>query len=322
MIHVEGRNAASKGPVVLVHGAGVRANIFRSPVAETVVDALLEDGFDVWLENWRASIDLAPSEWTLDDAAVNDHPQAIKTIQEHTGFREVKAIVHCQGSTSFIMSACAGLIPDVRTIVANAVSLYTIVPAFSRFKLNVAVPILRQMFPYLDAQWGLHPPDFKSRVLRGVVELFHHECHNPVCKFTSFINGTGFPVLWRHENLNDQTHEWLKQEFAKVPLTFFSQMAQCVQRGNLVSLGKYKQLPEDYCARAPETDARFALIAGERNICFLPRGQQQTFEFLERHAKGRNFLHIFPGYGHLDVFMGKKAYIDIFPTILAELNRT
>ena len=27
-------------------------------------------GYDVWLENWRASIDLAPCEWTLDQAAV------------------------------------------------------------------------------------------------------------------------------------------------------------------------------------------------------------------------------------------------------------
>ena len=47
--------APTKGPVLLVHGAGVRANIFRAAVPVTIVDALLDDGFDVWLENWRAS---------------------------------------------------------------------------------------------------------------------------------------------------------------------------------------------------------------------------------------------------------------------------
>jgi pimeloyl-ACP methyl ester carboxylesterase len=322
LIHVEGAKSATKGPVILVHGAGVRANIFRSPVASTVVDALIEDGFDVWLENWRASIDLIANEWTLDDAAVNDHPAAIRSIQEHTGAREVKAIVHCQGSTSFVMSACAGLLPNVTTIVANALSLHTVVPKFSEFKLEFAVPLMRRVFPYLNPQWGLNPPDLKARLLRAVVELFHHECHNPVCKFSSFTYGTGFPVLWRHENLNDETHEWLTQEFAKVPLTFFSQMAECVRRGNLVSLGKYRQLPSDYCAQAPQTDARFVLLAGEKNVCFLPAGQRRSFEFLDGKRKDYHSIHFFPTYGHLDVFMGKDAYRDTFPVMLQELNRT
>jgi hypothetical protein len=74
LVHVEGLVAAGKGPVLLAHRAGVRANIFCAPVQKTVVDALLEDGYDVWLENWRASIDFAPDLWTLDHAAVYDHP--------------------------------------------------------------------------------------------------------------------------------------------------------------------------------------------------------------------------------------------------------
>ena len=75
----------AKGPVLLVHGAGVRANIFRATVPVTIVDALLDDGFDVWLENWRASTDLPPSQWTLDQAAVFDHPAAVRTVLEQYG---------------------------------------------------------------------------------------------------------------------------------------------------------------------------------------------------------------------------------------------
>jgi len=73
LIHVRGEAAPSRGPVLLVHGAGVRANIFRPPVACNFVDALLDHGYDVWLENWRASIDFEPMEWTLDQAALYDH---------------------------------------------------------------------------------------------------------------------------------------------------------------------------------------------------------------------------------------------------------
>ena len=58
--HVTGERPATRGPVVLVHGAGVRANIFRPPGQTTLVDMLVDDGWDVWLENWRASIDLPP----------------------------------------------------------------------------------------------------------------------------------------------------------------------------------------------------------------------------------------------------------------------
>ena len=60
LIHVRGERMPHKGPVLLVHGAGVRANIFRAPVERTLVDMMVEEGYEVWLENWRASIDFAP----------------------------------------------------------------------------------------------------------------------------------------------------------------------------------------------------------------------------------------------------------------------
>jgi poly(3-hydroxyalkanoate) synthetase len=104
---------------LLIHGAGVRANLFRAPVETTLVDVLMASGYDVWLENWRASIDLHPNLWTLDQAAVFDHPQAVRKIVEETGWDQIKAVIHCQGSTSFMMSAVAGLVPQVRTIVSR-----------------------------------------------------------------------------------------------------------------------------------------------------------------------------------------------------------
>jgi hypothetical protein len=104
-----------RGPVMLVHGAGVRAEIYRPPIEHTLVDALLDDGFDVWLLNWRSSIDLRPVAWTLDDAAAYDYPAAVRLILARTGAETLKAFVHCQGSTSFVISAISGLVPEVTT---------------------------------------------------------------------------------------------------------------------------------------------------------------------------------------------------------------
>ena len=75
--HYAGRRVSRPEPVIVLHGAGVRANVFLPPVKETFVDALLDAGYDVWLLNWRASIDLPPNEWTLEDAAALDHPAAV-----------------------------------------------------------------------------------------------------------------------------------------------------------------------------------------------------------------------------------------------------
>src|SRR5690606_12704711 len=80
-----------RGPVLLVHGAGVRANIFRPPGQPTLVDALIEAGYDVWLENWRASIDLPPNEGTLDQGAARGDPAGVRKSSEETRASAVEA---------------------------------------------------------------------------------------------------------------------------------------------------------------------------------------------------------------------------------------
>lgn len=321
VINVRGDRTPDRGPVVLVHGAGVRANIFRAPVDTSIVDVLIERGYDVWLENWRASIDFEPNRWTLDKAARFDHPVAVRTILSETGSDTLKAIIHCQGSTSFSMSACAGLIPEVDTIVSNAVSLHPVVPPWSRVKLHYAVPIVRRFLRFLNPGWGDDPPDIYDRVLTLMVRLAHHECDNTVCKLVSFTYGSGRPALWRHENLNPLTHgEFIPREFGHVPLTFFEQMARCVRQGHLVSYEATDGLPRDYVAQAPQTEARFALFAGGRNLCFLPESQTRTYEWLSEHRAGYHSVHILPTFSHLDVFLGDGAARDVFPLMISELE--
>lgn len=321
LIHVQGERSPDKGPVLLVHGAGVRANLFRPPVATTFVDYLLEHGYDVWLENWRASIDLPRNPWTLDQAALNDHPVAVQTVLRETQARTLKAVVHCQGSTSFMMSAVAGLVPEVNTIVTNAVSLHPIVPWVSRLKGRLALPVVSAMTPYLNPQWGMKAEGFAPNLIRGLVALTHFECDNPVCKQVSFTYGTGCPTLWRHENLNPATHEWIKDEFANVPLAFFRQMARCIEAGHLVSVDERAGLPSDFVTATPRTQARIAFIAGFRNRCFLWQSQQASYDHFNRLRPDFHSLQILADYGHLDVFFGKDAVRDTFPILLQELER-
>ena len=87
--HFRGDAEPTRGPVLVVAGTGVRGAIFSSaPQPVTMVDALVREGYDVWVEDWRASIDFPPLRYTLDQAAVFDHPAAVREIRERTGARE------------------------------------------------------------------------------------------------------------------------------------------------------------------------------------------------------------------------------------------
>jgi pimeloyl-ACP methyl ester carboxylesterase len=321
LIRLVGKSPPTRGPVILVHGAGVRANIFRAPIDRPLVDLLVDEGYDVWLENWRASLDLKSNQWTLDKAAAFDHPRAVDTIVERTGADEVKAVIHCQGSTSFMMSAVAGLLPKVTTIVSNAVSLHPVIPTLARWKMQYLHSAFRIVTRYLNPAWGLESPDLVASAFLAWVHLVHHECHNDVCRLVSFSYGVGKPTLWSHENLNDETHEWLKYEFGNCPISFFLQMSRCVQAGHLISVDALPGLPQSFVAEPPATDARLAFFAGAHNHCFLPVSQERTYEYFDAHRPNYHSLHVLPAYGHLDVFMGKNAPKDVFPLILEELAR-
>jgi pimeloyl-ACP methyl ester carboxylesterase len=322
VIHVKGREAPTKGPVLLVHGVGVRTEIWRPPTPYTLVEALVDNGYDVWMETWRASMDVPNNTWTLDQGAVLDHPAAVRKVLEQTGAESIQAITHCQGSTSFVMAACAGLLPQVRTIVASAVSLHPVVQPVAKLKLRYVVPLVSRLEGYLDPQWGEHgAPWVLPKLITAYSKLSRRSCDNGVCKVASFMFGSGDPTLWTHEQLSPATHEWTKGELGPAPLTFFKQIAACVKEGHLVSVEGRPELPESFVARPPQTDARFSFITGGRNACFVPESQRRTFEWFERREPGRHSLHIIPGYGHLDVFVGERAATDVHPIILGELAK-
>ena len=286
-----------------------------------MVDALIDAGYDVWLENWRASIDCPPNRWTLDQAALYDHPAAVKRVVAETGYDKIKVLAHCQGSVSFMMGAVAGLMPQVTTIVSNAVSLHPVVPRFAQIKQYFGVGLCQHLSDYMNPQWAVTAPTVFAKVMDAIVRLTHHECDNPVCKHISFTYGAGFPTLWSHDNLTTETHEWLKQEFAFCSMAFFVQMRRSIRAGHIVAVDGKPELPADVLAQPPRTDARVAFFVGGSNKCFLPVGQVRSYEYFNSFRPNYHSLHIVPNYGHLDMFVGKNAAEDVFPQFVKELDK-
>jgi hypothetical protein len=114
-------------------------------------------------------------------------------IRELTGAATIKAVIHCQGSTSFMMSIAAGLLPEVDTVVSNAVALHTLVPPMAWWKAMLATNTIGATVDYVNPQWGLYVTGFWPRMIDLWVRMTHHECRNAVCKHSSFTYGSGFP---------------------------------------------------------------------------------------------------------------------------------
>ena len=320
LIRVRTDAEPTKGPVLLLHGVSMRAETFRPPLPRTLVDALLDDGWDVWMLNWRGSTDLDPRPWTLDDVALYDIPAAVRHVLAETGASSLKAVAHCQGSTALSMAAVSGLVPEVDVVVSNGVSLHPVIPPFGRIKLHGLRPLMQRTQSYVDVPWRDGPEGLVPRITRNAVRMWHVECGNASCNMASFALGSGNPALWRHANLDAATHDWVATELGRVPMSFYAQLAASERAGQMVSMRAKDGLPARFAAEAPRTQARFALFTGAENRAFLPQSQKATHAFLDRHQPGRHSLHVLRGYGHADVFLGARAHIDVYPRLLAQLD--
>jgi pimeloyl-ACP methyl ester carboxylesterase len=302
-------------------------------VRETIVDRLLAEGYDVWLENWRGSLGRSPREYSLDEAAAIDHPAAVEAVARETGSREVKAVVHCLGSSGFMLALASGRLHtddfEVTHVVSNAVSLHPKVPPASELKIRALSPLFNRVVPYLDPQWARdvpltdeppptadgHQHAFPQMTPQGAVgralvtwsRLTHYEAENGVSNFAQFMYGAGPSTLYDESKLTEVTARWMEGQFAWAPARLYRQIARSLLAGHLVPM---REWPGDALAAnlfehgpAP-MDTRITFITGTRNRCFSPTSQRKTYEwFSAYHAKDQHQFRPLEGFGHLDVWL-------------------
>ena len=318
-----GSIAKDAQPVMLSHGAGVRAQLFYGqPVGTSLAERLLEEGYDVWVQNWRGSIDFPGLDYTHDRVARYDHPAAVETVLERSGASTLKAITHCQGSINFTAAAASGLLPDVTHVVSSAVSLHIRVTPKSRVKQLAMFPVAGSFLAGADAQWGIRSPSIHANVFSGIAGLVRRDkdCGNPVCATANYMYGAGPDVLLRHAQVDRDVHEWLGRELGYSPFGFIRQLIKSVGEGELVPVEELAGMPKSYVAEAPQTDAAFTFVAGSENRMFLPDGQRLSFAHFASHQPGRHRLKVFDGLGHLDTIIGRHSP-EVFDFMLEGLER-
>ena len=311
-----------KGPVVLLHGAGVSSGIFSTDLIDTnLLEYLYAHGYDCWLSDFRVSTDLpsAAQPSNADQVARLDHPATIARICALTGKADVQVVAHCYGATTFTMALLHG-IKGVRSVVLSQISTHLKVPAIGEIKAGLHLPDVvaalgvKDLTAYRDSH-----ADWKQRLFDDALRLYPikhgEECRSAVCHRISFMYG----LLYDHKNLSQRLHDNLHELFGVCSIETFEHLALMARVGHVVAANG----AEDYLPHLDRMKLPIAFVHGGDNQCFLPDSTKTTYDLLCQ-ANGPDLYtrHVVDGYGHIDCIFGRDAASDVYPHILAPLERT
>ncbi|MBM7068948.1 GMC family oxidoreductase N-terminal domain-containing protein [Actibacterium sp. 188UL27-1] len=344
-------NGGSKGPVILAPGFGVTAASYVMDTTDVnLTEYLCAQGYDVWLFDYRGSPVLKATQqpFTIDNVAQKDWPTAIRMVREATG-HDVQIIAHCVGSMSLLMSLLKG-VTGVRSVISSQTSLHPVTSWLNYAKADMHLASVlkdgapKSMDGMID-RLGLDPataellknglptvsmtttddpadPNYKrdkaiDAFLFNIPFPGEMPCLNPVCHRVFGVFGASYV----HDQLNEATHNALRQVFGEVSSTPFLQLATIMRAGRAVDVtgaDTYMTTPEKI--RVP-----IDFIAGSRNQIFYPETTLRTLHWLQKtHPEAPKDMfsrYVFRNYGHMDLFVGRNSHTDIFPYLLERLEK-
>ncbi|MGI8513588.1 MAG: alpha/beta fold hydrolase [Acidimicrobiia bacterium] len=313
----------SKGPVVLCHGLGVSSAIFTVDTIDTnLVEFLAGHGYDLWLLDFRASIELpsASIQTNADTIAAIDYPEAVARVRHLTGAPSVQMVVHCYGSTVFFMSMLSGALSGVRSAVASQATPHIEAAMVLRGKLEMRLPEILDVLhvetlnAYTDSHGG-----WLGRLYDRALQLYpleHEErCPSATCHRISFM----YSLLYEHDQLSSATHDILHELFGVATVTTLKHLGKMVRAGHLVDFeGRDVYMPHVERLAIP-----LQIIHGAENACFHPVGSEKTYGWLRAHNDPTLYSLVrVPRFGHIDCIFGERAAALVFPHILEHLERT
>ena len=161
------------------------------------------------------------------------------------------------------------------------------------------------------------PKSIPDRAVEAVMRVlpFRHVYDDPVARRIYFIYGDVFD----YENIDDDTmRSSVPSFFGNGNITFFEHISLMIRAGE----ARNAQGEDRYVSNLDAYKLPINFMTGEHNRMFVPAGLQRTYDTLRRGNGPEQYRHtVFKDYAHLDLWLGTNAERDVWPTVLAGLER-
>jgi len=319
----------------MIPGASVDHQIYALPtIPFNAVNYFTRAGYRVFVSVHRiGQLMVAENMWTTYDARL-DLRACLEYIRSRHGAHPVYTIAHCMGSVAFSAGLLDGTIPAswVLGVTCSQVFMNPIWQTLNMIKVMAGPVPLDKLYTWLAGTWfscSTSPDDtLTQRAINQLLRLYPDDrrelCSSAACHRTSFVFGR----CWNHRNLNEATHRQIDRFFGGVNTRLLNLLMRQGFEGHVMG-----NAPLYDVLTTKENVARlrgipFLLFVGGDNAVLSPESTSRTYEILcdtfgtEGGGEGVDYRRrVVPGYGHLDCWMGRNAWKDVYPFVREEVDR-
>ncbi|THU97328.1 FAD/NAD(P)-binding domain-containing protein [Dendrothele bispora CBS 962.96] len=316
-----------KIPVLMVPGASVDHQIFAMPtIPVNCVDYFTGLGYKVYIVTPRFGITPTVKMSSTPADAALDVLAAMEFLRNEEGGRKFYAIVHCQGAVATSVGMLNGSIP-VSWMAGMSVSQVFFRHKFGKVnQVTGGTTVLPKVYRAIAGPWyPVVTPKYSvfqwlvDQILRFYPVGPKEEIFNSaVCHRLSLLFGR----LWRHENLNRATHNQMENFITGTHTDFITNLLLMGEKERVLDAqGKDTLLNDENLGRFEGLP--ILLFSGGSNVVYDPVTTSMCYDDLRERFPGQEQLYrrsVIEGYGHLDNWMGKEAYKDVFPVLSEHLE--
>jgi hypothetical protein len=327
--HVPGNDPNNIRNLFMIPGASVDHQIFALPtIPYNAVNYFTRAGYRVFVTVHRISqLMIAGNMWTTYDARL-DIRACLEHIRLVHGPAKIYTVAHCMGSVAFSSGLLDGTIPSswIQGITCSQVFMNPVWGPTNMAKVMAGPIPLDKLYNLFAGSWfscsTSHNDTLVQQALNQILRLYPQArkemCNNAACHRTSLVFGR----CWNHANLNEATHRQIDRFFGGVNMRLLNLLMKQGFEGHVMTNAPlYEKLT------TPENIERLRgipilLWVGRDNAVLSPEATERTYETLcDAFEDGEYRRKVVPGYGHLDGWMGRNAWKDVYPFVREEVDR-
>ncbi|KAK8242173.1 hypothetical protein IWZ00DRAFT_443295 [Phyllosticta capitalensis] len=328
------KSAGRKLPLLFFPGAAVTHEIFALPTIEVnTVEYFTSRGYTVYVPNLRfGAVPSSEVGYTAYEARLDVRAAAEFVRSRHDG-RKMYVLCHCVGAIATASAILDGTLPAswLQGLTASQVFLAQWVGAVNA--LAARTSSLTKLYTCLSGNpfyETISPPSspLLQQALDQALRFYPvgapgERCNSAVCHRLSFV----FSRLWVHANLTHSTHSQLANFVGSVHMRLLSHLmagaraaieAQAAPRNqdpNIVLDGDGgNMVTQEGVERLRGLPIQF--VCGGANVVFTPEATSLAYDLVrDRFGPDLYRRRVVPKYGHLDLWMGSKADVDVYPLV-------